>query len=70
MVDCIVVAGMLMICLYFAGGVIYGMGKQAGREARISRASCMSYIIDAESKGHQVSYGKPKKPIPSEWDDD
>ena len=65
MIDCIVVAGMLMICLYFAGGVIYGLGKQAGREARISRASCMHYIIDAESKGQKVSY-RMAKPIPSE----
>ena len=65
-VDRIVIAGMLAVYLYFAGGVIYGLGKQAGREARISRASCMHYIIDAESKGHQVSYRMAKKPIPSE----
>ena len=65
-VDRIVIAGMLAVYLYFAGGVIYGLGKQAGREARISRASCMHYIIDAESKGQKVSYRMAKKPIPSE----
>lgn len=64
-IDRIIIIVMLIGCLYFAGGVIYGLGKQAGREARISRASCMSYIIDAETKGHQVSY-RMAKPIPSE----
>jgi hypothetical protein len=62
-IEWFVIAGMIVILLYFAGGVIYGLGKQAGREARISRASCMSYIIDAETK--EVSY-KTTKPIPSE----
>ncbi len=46
----------IVVILYFAGVIIYGTGRQRGREERVSQASCMQYFIEAESQGRHLKW--------------
>jgi len=42
--------------IYGAGFIIYGFGRASGKQERVSRATCMSHIIDMELEGKHVKW--------------
>ncbi len=47
---------MIASSLYTAGNIVYGTGRQHGREERVSQAACMQYFIEAESQGKHLKW--------------
>lgn len=56
------IIAIIMLAIYCTGGyAIYKLGYKRGQTDRVSRAVCMSHIIDLEQEGRIVKWTKNLK---------